>query len=390
MGQEKHILIICGEASGDLNASDLARELMALEPGIRISGIGGPLLRQTGAKLYADIKGLAVMGLFDVLMKLPQFLALKKLIMKKIREERPDAVVLVDFSGFNLRLAKAAYKNVPIIYYISPQVWASREGRVKTIQTCISKMIVIFKFEEAFYKKHGINADFVGHPLLDIVKPLVTKKEFLHQFHLSGSKTTIALLPGSRKTEIKKILPVMIKTARAIKKRIENSQFIIAKSPHVESHIYERIITDAGIKVTVIEGKTYDCLNSADFALVCSGTATLEAAIIQKPFAVVYKTTLLNYLLYRPQIKLPHISLVNILAQKEVVPEYIQFRATPHRIATMVIDTLHNPAALERMKEELENVTSLLGDKGASKRAARIILDFMKPLPAKAAPLPEA
>jgi lipid-A-disaccharide synthase len=378
MGQKKHVVIICGEASGDLNASDLAKELMAQEPGIKISGVGGPLLRQAGAELYADIKGLAVMGLFDVLMKLPQFLALKKLLVRKIREDKPDAVVLVDFSGFNLRLAKAIHKSVPVIYYISPQVWASREGRVKTIQTCISKMIVIFKFEEAFYKKHGINADFVGHPLLDIVRPSVKKKEFLHQFHLSGSKTTITLLPGSRKGEIKKILPVMIRTAALIRKHIENSQFIIAKSPYVESSIYERIITGSGLKVTVIEGKTYDCLNSADFALVCSGTATLEAAILQKPFAVVYKTTLLNYFLYRPQIKLPHISLVNILAQKEVVPEYIQFRATARKLSKMVIDTLHNSAALERMKKELEAVTALLGEKGASNRAARVIISLIK------------
>lgn len=335
-------------------------------------------MRQAKAEIYCDIKDLAVIGVFDALKKLPKFFSLKKIILQKIKEEKPNAIILIDFSGFNLRLAKAINKSIPVIYYISPQVWASRPGRLKTIKEYVHRMIVFFKFEEEFYKRHGIDAKFIGHPLLDIVMPGMDKKEFLNKFGLLESKTIVALLPGSRRTEIKHILPIMLEASVLIHKKIKDTQFVIAKSEQVDWDIYNRKIRLANnIDLRFIEGKTYDCMNIADFCLVASGTATLETAIMQKPFVIIYKMNPLNYFLYRPQIKTPYIGMVNIVAQRKIVPEFIQFQAHPRKIADEVTRILENPSRIKQMKTDLTQLKPLLGERGASLRAAQIIIDFL-------------
>jgi lipid-A-disaccharide synthase len=374
---QKQILIICGEASGDLSAASLAKEILKINPDIKISAVGGIQLHQAGAKIIYDIKDLCAFGFFDVLKKLPKFFALKNNILKKIKQEKFAAIIFVDFSGFNLRLAKKINKTIPAIYYISPQVWASRQGRIKTIKKYISKMIVLFKFEEDFYKKFGMDVDFVGHPLLDIVNPSMKKEEFLNKFGLSISKTTIALLPGSRRQEIENILPVMLKSAKLISKEIKDVQFVIAKSEQVDWEIYLKITRGLNLNLEIIEGKTYDCLNIASFCLVCSGTATLETTILEKPFIIIYKMSLLNYLLYRPQVKVPYIGMVNIIAGRKIVPEFIQFQASPKKISNQVLEILENPSQAEQIKNNLTQIKSLLGSPGASYRAAKIIIDIL-------------
>jgi lipid-A-disaccharide synthase len=374
---QKQILIICGEASGDLNAANLAKAILAIDPDIKISGVGGIFLRQAGARIYYDIGDLAVIGIFDVLKKLPKFLYLQKFILQKIRQDKPDAIILVDFSGFNLRLAQKIRKSIPTIYYTSPQVWASRGGRIKTIKEHIHKMLVLFKFEEEFYKRCGMDANFTGHPLLDIVHPIMEKKEFLAKFNLSESKPNIALLPGSRRQEVENILPIMLETALLIRKNIKDAQFVIVKSPQLDWEIYNRKITNFGIDSRIIEGKTYDCLNIADFCLVASGTATLETAIMQKPFVIIYKMNLLNYLFYLPQVKVPYIGMVNIVAGKKIIPEFIQFEATAKNISDTILKIMQNPQEIQRIKNELACVRLLLGEPGASLRAAKIILGFL-------------
>ena len=374
---QKNIIIICGEASGEMHAAGLAAALKKTDPGVLLSGVGSELLRNSGVEIFYDIKGLAVIGFFDVLKKLPKFLALEDTVLRKIEAEKPSAIVFVDFSGFNLRLAKDIDNKIPTIYYVSPQVWASRSGRIKTIKKYIRKLIVLFQFEKEFYKKYGINSDFVGHPLLDIVRPTMTKEEFSKNINLSGNKTTIALLPGSRRQEIEKILPVMLRTAKIIVER-RATQFVIAKSTLVRWQIYDKVMDNfRNLDIKIIEGKTYDCLNVADFCLVASGTATLETAIMQKPFAVIYKMSILNYLLYRPQVKIPYIGMVNIMAGRKIVPEFLQFQASPRRIAKTVLDFLDNPSKLETMKSELAKTKELLGESGAAMRAAKIISDFL-------------
>lgn len=370
-------MIICGEASGDLHAGNLAKEILKINPRIKIFGVAGPSLRQVGTQIIYDIKDLSVIGIFDVLRKLPKFFRLKKLILKKIKAQRFDLIILVDFSGFNLRLAKELDRKIPIIYYISPQVWASRSGRIKTIKKYITKLIVLFKFEEEFYKKYSIDVNFVGHPLLDIVRPSIKRNEFLNLYGLYDSKTTIALLPGSRKQEIKDILPIMLKACYLIHKNKQDTQFIVVKSTQVEWDVYQGITHNFKIDLKIIEGKTYDCLESADFCLVASGTATLETAIMGKPFVIIYKMGILNYLLYRPQVKIPYIGMVNIVAGKKIVPEFIQFQANPKKISEYIIKILNNPAQLAQIKNDLTQVKSLLGENGASRRAAGIISDFL-------------
>jgi lipid-A-disaccharide synthase len=375
---EKNILIICGEPSGELHASLLVQELKKINPNIKISAIGSNLLRNAGAEIFYDIKGLSVMGFFDVFKKLPLFFSLKKLILNKIKTEKPDAIIFVDFSGFNLRLAKAINNTIPTIYYVSPQVWASRPGRVKTIKKYIKKMIVLFKFERAFYQKYGIEADWVGHPLLDTVKPSISKEELFQTLKLSKDKITIALLPGSRKQEVKRILPVMLKSALYINKNMA-TQFVIAKATQVEWNIYESIMKKFPLlDQKIVDGKPYDCMNIADFALVCSGTATLETTIMGKPFCLIYKTSFLNYFLYRWQIKLSFIGLANIVAGDKIIEEFIQFNANPKKIANYVTKKLQNQTELQLIKNNLTKVKSLLGEPRAASCAAHIILNFLK------------
>ncbi len=377
MEEIKHLFIIAGEASGDLHAANLVSKIRALDPRMTFSGVGGELLRNAGCRILSDIKDLSVMGFFDVIKKLPKFLALKELVLKEMRSQKPGAIILVDFSGFNLRLAKTINKSIPVIYYISPQVWASRPGRLSCIRKYVSKMVVLFPFEKEFYRRQGINVECVGHPLLDIVKPTALKSEFLSRYGFSEKNPTIALLPGSRRSEIKHILPVMEKTARLLAQKSSGAQFLIAKSPQLNLETYEHILKNAPFNYKVVDGKTYDVLAASDFALVCSGTATLETAILKVPFVIVYRMGLLNYLLYRPQVRLPYIGLVNIVVSRKTIPEFIQFGARPKRIAKKVLSIINSPLELLQMQNNLSHIRSCLGEPGASERAARVILEYL-------------
>ncbi|MCX5711527.1 MAG: lipid-A-disaccharide synthase [Candidatus Omnitrophica bacterium] len=375
---EKQILIICGEASGDLNAANLVKSIKTIAPEIKFASVGGEMLRQQGCRMICDIKEFSVIGLFDVLKKLPRFFALKKTILQEIKSTGFAAVIFVDFSGFNLRMAKAINRSIPAIYYISPQVWASRKGRVKTIKKYIDKMLVLFRFEKEFYDNYGIKVEFVGHPLLDIVKPTMEKTAFLSSLGFSADKKIISLLPGSRCSEVERILPIMLKACKLIENELGKIQVVIAKSTQVSWDLYKNISSGSGLNLKTVEGKTYDCMNAASFCLVASGTATLETAIMQEPFAVIYKMNLLNYLLYRPQVKVPFISLVNILSGKMIVPEFIQFNARPKKISAKVVNLLKNPKEMDIIKKNLQRVNESLGEKGASLKAARQIVDLLK------------
>ncbi|MCX5698566.1 MAG: lipid-A-disaccharide synthase [Candidatus Omnitrophica bacterium] len=378
MAQIKKIFIVCGEPSGDLLAGNLINAIKNLDSNIKISGIGGTHLAKAGCEIFCDINELSVMGFFDVLKKLPKFFKLKKIILRKIDEDKPDAIILVDFSGFNLRLACAINKRIPVVYYVSPQIWASREGRISCIKKFISMMVVLFKFEEEYYRQRQIQTACVGHPLIDLVNPSSVKQDFLDTFGINPSKKIIALLPGSRKQEVKLILPLMLKAAQLVNKVIGETQFIIAKSPNLDMQIYLNKCKNLALDLKIVNGRTHDCLNIAQASLVCSGTATLEAAILQKPFVIVYKTNLFNYLLYRPQVKIPYIGMVNIVAGKKVVPEFIQFGARPKMIAKSIIELLQNPASANRMSQDLRTVKDSLGQPGAAERAAKIILEFLQ------------
>jgi len=380
MAQIKKILIVCGEPSGDLLAGNLAAALKSLNPEIKIIACGGKTLAQNNAEIFYNIKDLAIMGLFDVLKNIPKFLRLKKIILQKIASEKPDAIILVDFSGFNLRLAKEINNKIPTIYYVSPQIWASRPGRIRQIKRFISKMIVLFKFEEDLYQTAGVNVSFAGHPIVESVKPTVSKEDFLKNLGLDPKKITLALLPGSRKQEIKYLLPVMLQATEMIAQNFPQAQFVIAKSNHLETAVYQKILKNSKLTIKIVEGKTSDCLNASDLSLVCSGTATLEAGLIGKPFLIIYKMNLLNYLLYRPQIRVPCIGIINIIAGKKIIPEFIQFQATAANISRQAITLLNDQVQRQDMQNKLSAACLNLGLPGASKRAAEAILNFLNNL----------
>lgn len=378
----KRIMIIAGESSGDFHSASLIRALKKIDPEIEICGIGGQRMREAGADIYFDISELSIIGFTDVLKNLRKIKKVFNALLEKIDAASPDACVLVDYPGFNLKLARELKKrNIPVIYYISPQIWAWWRGRIKTIKRFVDKMIVVFKFEEALYKDFGIDVSFVGHPLLDIACPALSREDFLSKLGLSLQKRTIGIAPGSRKMEIERILPILLESAKIIKDKLPEVQFVLLKAPGLVREIFESKIkkyaclpAGRSLPITLCENQTYDFLECCDFVLVSSGTATLETAIMQKPMIIVYKVSFLNWLIAKPLIRLPFIGLVNVVAGKEVVPEFIQYKARPRLIAEKTIEILTNQTALTNVKAELEKVRKNLGSSGASQKAAEIVL----------------
>ena len=371
----KRIMIIAGESSGDFHSASLILALKKISPEIKISGIGGQRMRAAGADIYFDISELSIIGFTDVLKNLRKIKKVFNALLEKIDATSPDAVVLVDYPGFNLKLAQELKKRkIPVIYYISPQIWAWWRGRIKTIRRFVDKMIVVFKFEEALYKDYGIDVSFVGHPLLDKAQPSLSRQDFLNRLGLSLQKRTIGIAPGSRKMEIERILPILLESAKAILDKLPQVQFVLLKAPGLVREIFESKIRKYEFPIALCESQTYDFLKCCDFVLVSSGTATLETAIMQKPMIVVYKVSFLNWLIAKPLIRLPFIGLVNVVAGKEVVPEFIQYKARPRLIAEKTIEILTSQTALTNVKAELEKVRKNLGSSGASQKAAEIIL----------------
>ena len=374
----KKIMIIAGESSGDFHSSSLIHALKKINPDIEICGIGGEKMRQAGAKIYFDICELSIIGFTDVLKNLKQIKHVFNNLLKEIDTQPPDAVVLVDYPGFNLKLAREVKKRgIPVIYYISPQIWAWWMRRIKTIKQFVDKVIVVFKFEEALYKDYGIDVSFVGHPLLDVAYPSISKEDFLNKLGISAQKEIIGLAPGSRKMEVERILPILLESAKLIKERLPQVEFILLKAPALAREIFETKIKRYEFPVTLCENQTYDFLNICDFVLVASGTATLETAIMQKPMAVVYKVSFLNWLIARALIKLTFIGLVNVVAGKKIVPEFIQYKAKPQLIAETTLEILGNQEALTNVRLKLGKVRENLGTSGASQRTAEIILNYI-------------
>lgn len=378
---EKHlkILIVAGEASGDLHAASLVKAIKEISPQIEFFGLGGQKLKEQGVNLYFDIVELAVVGFFEVIRHLKKFKNIFDNLLEKIDLAHPDLAVLVDYPGFNLRLAcELKKRRIPIIYYISPQVWAWGCHRIKTIKNLVERIIVFFKFEEGLYKKEGIPVSFVGHPLLDTVKVTMSRKELFAQLNIQLSKFTIALVPGSREKEVKNILPIMLDTASLIYNDLGSINFLILKSPTVKEAVFKNIVSRYKLPAYLLNDMTYNGLSASDFALVTSGTATLETAILGIPMVILYKVSFLSWLYLRMVIKISDIGMVNIIAGQRIAPEFIQYQAHPKKIYTYIKDTLTNPERLDRIKKLLADARGNLGEKGASIKAAQIILDSLR------------
>jgi lipid-A-disaccharide synthase len=370
-------MISCGEPSGDMYAGALAAEILRLEPDAIITGFGGARLRAAGATLVGDFSGLSVTGLIEALRVIPRSLRLYRQLVRAARDHRPDVFVPIDFPDFNLILARGLRKlGVPIVYYISPQLWAWRRGRIRTIRRLVDRMLVIFPFEAPFYEKEDVPVTFVGHPLLEMTPPMGSRTEFLRQHGLDPERAVVALLPGSRGNELRAILPDMLAAARLIAAKRPGVQFVIARAPHLDDALFEPL---KGWRPDVpppvmIEGAAGEVLTAADVAIVASGTVTVQAALHGCPMVVVYRIAPLSYRLGKPFVHVDTYAMVNLVAGRRVVPELIQDAFTPEATAAEALRVLSDPEYAVRVRTDLAEVRAKLGQPGASLRAAEAVL----------------
>jgi lipid-A-disaccharide synthase len=368
------VLISCGEPSGDLYAGALAREILSRDPSASITGFGSARLRAGGAHLVADFEGLSVTGLLEVARVLPRTYAVYRQLVAHATASRPDVFVAVDFPDFNFRLAHAMRRlNVPVVYYISPQLWAWRPGRMKTMRRIADRVLVIFPFEEEIYRKAGVPVEWVGHPLFDVSPTPQPRNAFLTTLRLDPTRPTIALLPGSRINEVRSILPGLLGAARIIHARLPPAQFVVARAPHLPGELFDGV-SGGDLPIAIVDQATDDVLASADVALVASGTVTVQAAIRECPMVVVYRLSPLTYRLGRPFVHVDTFAMANLVAGRQVVPELVQDDFTPEAVADQAISLLQDPSRAAAMRAELRTVKSKLGERGASGRAADAIL----------------
>lgn len=364
--------IIAGEASGDLHASNLIKELKKLDSNAEFRAWGGDLMRQQGAALVKHYRELAFMGFKEVIVNLNTIFKNIRFCKEDIESFNPDVIIFVDYPGFNMRIAEWAHKTgYRTVYYISPQVWAWKEGRAKKLKRDIDKMIVILPFEKEFYKKYGFEVDYVGHPLLDVISGFETDFKFRAANGLEGKKI-IALLPGSRKQEIAKKLPIML----SIKTQFPDNTFVIAGAPGVDQEFYKSF-TDNGYKTPIVYNKTYDLLSNAEAALVTSGTATLETALLGVPEVVCYLGSKFSYEIGKRLVKVPFISLVNLIMGKMIVKELIQYDLTSEKLSNELKLLLSDNQYRDEMKANYKLLQEKLGGVGASRRAAEMVNGFL-------------
>jgi lipid-A-disaccharide synthase len=368
------ILIIAGEESGDMRAAALVHAIKALRPDVQFTGIGGERCRKEGVKTFTDITELAVIGFTEVIKNIGRIKRVFDLALEHARIKRPDLAILVDYPGFNLRLAKELKKlNIKVIYYVSPQIWAWKESRVEIIKRVVDRMLVLFPFERDLYTRHGYKADFVGHPLVDEVHANTPRDIFLKNIGLDPRRPVLGLLPGSRPKEASRHLPAMLQAAQLVQKEQPDVQIILLKAKNLDSCIFSDCLTSAPAGTKISEDY-YNALNACDAAIVCSGTATLETGLMTKPMVVVYKTSWLTWFIGRMVIKIPCIALVNIVAGKKLAEELLQNNASPEAIAEEILKLLEPPRAL-KVRQDLSTIKTILGASGASKRAAAIVMD---------------
>jgi lipid-A-disaccharide synthase len=374
VSREKKILIIAGEASGDLHGGNLAKALLALEPELGISGMGGKMMREAGVNTLQDISRLAVVGIWEVLTHLKDIKAAFNLMEETIVRERPDAVVLIDYPDFNLRIAKKARAaGVKVVYYVSPQVWAWRKGRIKNIAKVVDRMLVVFPFEEALYRDAGVKCTFVGHPLLDEETGTLSKEELTNKFGLDPQKPILGILPGSRKKELHFHLPVMLKAYSLIKEKMPDVQAVIPVAPTLSLGDFREYL--AGYEdVRLIDEDAAGVMTVMDTAMVASGTATLQTALKGKPMVIIYKLSPFTYWLGKMLIDVPFIGMPNLIAGREAAPELVQDEASPERISSLILKMFYDKAYYGDIVRNLGLVSEKLGGPGASKRAALEVL----------------
>ncbi|MCX5828841.1 MAG: lipid-A-disaccharide synthase [Deltaproteobacteria bacterium] len=376
----RKVMIVAGEASGDLHGANLVRAMHAIDSSLEFYGVGGPKMKAAGVLQIADAADMAVVGLTEVFSKLGMILRVMRRLKKSLLEERPALVILIDYPDFNMPLAKAATKKgFKVFYYISPQVWAWRRGRIGQIKKYVAKMAVILPFEAEMYHQAGVDAVFVGHPLLDVVKTGYTRPEALHKFNLKDGTTTVGILPGSRLSEVTKLLPEMLKTAVILKEELPAVQFVLPLADTLDQDYIAVMLQpyQEELDIRIIRNEIYDALAVCDAAMVASGTATLETALIGTPMIIVYKMSPFSFLMGRLFVNVSHIGLANIIAGRTIVPELIQGDANPERMAKELLAILTDEERKTQIRKDLSGIREKLGSPGAAERAAQSALEII-------------
>jgi lipid-A-disaccharide synthase len=391
------IMISCGEPSGDLYAGALVSELLRREPAAEVFGFGGQRLAAAGARLVGDFQGLSVTGLTEAIRILPRSFAMLRRLTAVARDERPDVFVAIDFPDFNFRLMAALHRlGIPVVYYISPQLWAWRARRMQTMKRFVDRVLVIFPFEEELYRREGVPVEFVGHPLVDLVRVQQPRAALLAGHGLDAAAPTVALLPGSRPNELKRIVPAMAASLPLIRARVPNVQFLIAAAPNLADELFEPLMVRLKPDPTddhptddhptddqwgppsggpvLIRDRTDDVLAAADVVITASGTATVQAALHERPMVVVYRLSPLTYRIGKPFVRVDMYAMANLVAGKRIVPELIQEDFTAGRLADETVRFLTDAELSRRTRDELRQVRERLGEPGASGRAAEAVL----------------
>lgn len=372
------ILIVAGEASGDLHGGRLVAALRRLAPQLTLEGMGGAQMREAGVHLLADASDTAVVGLTELWEKRRALREALRRLRQHLATARPALLICIDFPDFNLLLARTAHRlRIPVCYFISPQVWAWRRGRIRTIRRLVRKMLVLFPFEEAMYQKSGVDVTFVGHPLLDALADVPPREACRAALGVAGPCPVLGLLPGSRGAEIRRHLPLLLETAARLAGGRPDLRLLLGLAPSLDGRAVAAAVAASGIRPTIIQGRTPELIRAADLVLAVSGTVTLEAAILGTPMVITYRVGTLSWALGRLLVRVRFIGLPNLVADEGIVPELIQFAATPERLAASVAAILESPERQAWMRAALAEVRTRLGAPGAAERAAREVLALL-------------
>ena len=373
------IMLSAGEASGDLHGANLAEALKAVDPQVELIGMGGEQMRKAGVRIVYDIKNLGVIGIGEIIKKIPFFYKLRAFLVNTMKEEKPDALVCIDYPGFNMKLIEKAKKaGIPVIYYILPTIWAWHKSRGNVIAEYTDLAVSLFPFEAEMYKKMGTNVVYGGHPLLDTVKPSMSKDEAYSFFGLQQGKKTVLFMPGSRVQEVQSLYGKMLAAGKLLQDKVEGLQFMVPKASTIDRHMLEEAAREANLEVHIGEERVYDMMNIADAAICASGTATLETALMGVPTLLVYRVNALTYWLSKILVHLDSIGLPNIISGHRIMPELWQDEVTPENIEAAVLPWLVDAAAAEEARHLMAGVRCQMGEAGAVRRTAEIISEFVK------------
>ena len=376
---QAHVMILAGEASGDAHAAEFVEQLKSLQTDIRLSGMGSQEMRRAGVEVFFDSSIIAVVGLVEVLKHWGDIKKAMALVKERLEQTRPDLLVLVDYPEFNLKMARHARElGIKVLFYISPQVWAWRPKRIHKIGKLIDHMAVIFKFERQYYENAGIPVSFVGHPLVDKVKVSADREALRAELGIAAADRVIGLFPGSRHSEISRLLPLMFETAELMRKRDPQIRFLLPVASTLDFDAISRQCANRDLDIIVSQGDIYEAISCCDAIVSCSGTVTLEIGLLGVPMCIVYKMSGMSYSIMKRLITIPHIGLVNIVADGAVVREFLQQQANPETVSAELFELLENSEYRTQIKSGLERVRQNLGTGDGARNMAQLVLSLIE------------